>query len=66
MKCTTVKELFQDTAAYVDQEVTVAGWVRSNRGSKAFGFLVMSDGSCFQTLQIYIMTRWRILRRFQS
>ena len=52
MKCTTVKELFQDTAAYVDQEVTVAGWVRSNRGSKAFGFLVMSDGSCFQTLQI--------------
>ena len=52
MKCTTVKELFQDTAKYVDQEVTVAGWVRSNRGSKAFGFLVMSDGSCFQTLQI--------------
>ena len=52
MKCITVKELYQDTAKYLDQELTVAGWVRSNRGSKAFGFLVMSDGSCFQTLQI--------------
>ena len=52
MKCITVKELYQDTAKYLDQELTVAGWVRSNRGSKAFGFLVMSDGSCFQTIQI--------------
>ena len=52
MNCITVKELYLDTAKYADQEVTVAGWLRSNRGSKAFGFLVLSDGSCFQTLQI--------------
>ncbi len=52
MKCITVKELYRNTESYLDKEITVAGWVRSNRGSKAFGFLVMGDGSCFQTLQI--------------
>ena len=52
MKCITVKELYRDTESYLDKEITVAGWVRSNRGSKAFGFLVMGDGSYFQTLQI--------------
>ena len=52
MKCITVKELYRNTESYLNQEITVAGWLRSNRGSKAFGFLVMGDGSCFQTLQI--------------
>lgn len=52
MKCITVKELYRNTESYLDKEITVAGWLRSNRGSKAFGFLVMGDGSCFQTLQI--------------
>ena len=28
------------------------GWVRSLRDSKAFGFIVVSDGSFFETLQI--------------
>ena len=52
MKCITVKELYRNTESYLDKEITVAGWLRSNRGSKAFCFLVMGDGSCFQTLQI--------------
>ena len=49
---TEVKKLFEDTAAFAGKEITVGGWVRSNRDSKAVGFIVMSDGSCFQTLQI--------------
>ena len=52
MKLTTVKELFQNPDQYLDQEVTVGGWVRSLRDSKAFGFIVVSDGSCFNTLQV--------------
>ena len=47
----TVRELFQDPEAYFDKEVTVGGWLRSVRGSKNFGFLVLHDGTCFQTLQ---------------
>ena len=52
MNLTTVKELFKNPDRYLDQEITVGGWVRSLRDSKAFGFIVVSDGSCFQTLQV--------------
>ncbi len=48
----TVKELYQNPEAYAGQSVLVGGWVRSVRASKAFGFIVVSDGSCFQTLQV--------------
>jgi len=49
---TTVRELFKDTAAFVGKKVTVAGWVRSVRDSKSFGFMVVSDGSFYTTLQV--------------
>ena len=52
MKLTTVKEIYTDRETFLDQEVTVGGWVRSVRGSKAFGFIVLHDGSCFDTLQV--------------
>ncbi len=52
MKVTTVKELFQDSAGYAGKEITVSGWVRSIRASKTFGFLILHDGTCFQTLQV--------------
>ncbi len=48
----TVKELFENPASFAGKTVSVGGWVRSVRASKAFGFIVLSDGSCFQTLQI--------------
>ena len=52
MKLTTIKEIYTDRETFLDQEVTVGGWVRSVRGSKAFGFIVLHDGSCFDTLQV--------------
>ena len=52
MKLTTIRELYRDTEAYLDKEITVGGWVRSVRDSKSFGFLVLHDGSFFETLQI--------------
>ncbi len=51
MKLTTVRELFEKTDAYIGQTVSVGGWLRSVRDSKSFGFLVIHDGSCFNTLQ---------------
>ena len=52
MKLTTVRELYKNTESYLDQEVTVGGWVRSIRDSKTFGFIVVNDGSFFETLQV--------------
>ena len=52
MKFITVKELYKNSDAYLDKTIEAVGWVRSNRGSKAFGFLVISDGTYFSTLQV--------------
>ena len=40
MQLTTVKELFKEREKYLDKEITVGGWIRSIRDSKAFGFIV--------------------------
>lgn len=52
MKLTTIRDLYRDRESYLDQEITVGGWVRSVRDSKSFGFLVLHDGSFFDPLQI--------------
>ena len=52
MKLTTVREIYKEREKFLDQEVTVGGWVRSVRGSKSFGFIVLHDGTYFETLQV--------------
>ena len=37
---------------YLDKEISVGGWVRSVRGSKTFGFIVVNDGTFFEPLQV--------------
>ena len=51
-KLITVKELFKETEKYIDRKVAVGGWVRSIRDSKTFGFMVLHDGTYFNTLQV--------------
>ncbi len=48
----TVREIYKDTESYLEKEITVGGWVRSIRDSKTFGFLVLHDGTFFETLQV--------------
>jgi len=52
MKFTTVQEIYKNRDRYIDHEITVGGWVRSNRDSSQFGFLMISDGSFFDQLQV--------------
>ena len=52
LELTELKKIGADVSSYAGKKVTVGGWVRSNRDSKNIGFLTISDGSCFQTLQI--------------
>ncbi|MBO5283601.1 MAG: asparagine--tRNA ligase, partial [Lachnospiraceae bacterium] len=52
MNLTDIKELYRNTAAYAGKEVTIGGWVRNNRDSKNFGFLVINDGTFFEPLQV--------------
>ena len=52
MDLVTVRELYRNSSKYVDQKVKIGGWVRNLRDSKTFGFLVINDGTYFQTLQV--------------
>ena len=52
MDHTTVREIYRDRESFLDQQITVSGWVRSIRDSKTFGFLVLHDGTFFETLQV--------------
>lgn len=52
MKRTLIKELYSKRDEYANKTVTVGGWSRSIRDSKAFGFIDLYDGSCFNTLQV--------------
>ncbi|MCI8565426.1 MAG: asparagine--tRNA ligase [Lachnospiraceae bacterium] len=52
MNLIDIRDIYRNKETYLNQTVTVGGWVRSNRASKSFGFLVISDGTFFETLQI--------------
>ena len=52
MELTSVRQLFREKEQFAGQKVTVGGWVRSNRDSKNFGFLVVNDGTFFEPLQV--------------
>lgn len=47
-----IKKLFADADSYTEGLVTVCGWVKTIRDSKALGFIELNDGSCFKNLQI--------------
>lgn len=52
MEKVTIKDLYRSTEKYIDKTVEVAGWVRTVRDSKAFGFIELNDGSFFNNLQV--------------
>ncbi len=52
MELTNIRDLFRGQQQFADQQVTIGGWVRSNRKSKAFGFLMVNDGTFFEAVQI--------------
>lgn len=52
MNITQMKDIFKESHSLADSEVTVCGWVKSNRNSKTFGFLTLNDGTSFTPIQI--------------
>ncbi len=47
-----MKKIFRNPESFADQEVRVGGWVRNRRDSKTFGFIMLNDGTCFDSLQV--------------
>ena len=58
-KLTLLRSLWESPLAFGGKTVTVGGWARSIRDSRVFGFIDLSDGSCFRSVQV-VFERERI------
>ena len=52
MKDITVRDLFRRTEEFAGKDITVRGWIRTNRGSNKFGFIELNDGTFFKSVQV--------------
>ncbi len=52
MKSVLIKDIYRNTEKYSEQIITIEGWIRTLRASKAFGFIEVNDGSFFKNLQV--------------
>ena len=52
MKRDLIKDIYADMQAFGGKKVTLGGWVRNLRDSKAFGFIDLNDGSSFKSVQV--------------
>ncbi|MBQ8885987.1 MAG: asparagine--tRNA ligase [Clostridia bacterium] len=52
MERTKLKEISSSLAAFDGKSVTVCGWAKTIRDSKAFGFIELNDGSAFKNTQV--------------
>lgn len=54
MKYQLVRDIYRNTEEHIGKEVVVAGWIRTLRNSKNFGFIELNDGTFFKNIQIVI------------
>ena len=52
MNILQIKELYKNQQNYENRNITICGWVKSNRDSRSFGFLSVNDGTFFQPVQV--------------
>ena len=56
MEKLTIRNLYRNFEEFKDTNVTIEGWVRTLRASKAFGFIEVNDGSFFKNVQVVFDT----------
>ena len=47
-----VKQIYREKEKYEGCDVSISGWIRTLRSSKAFGFIEVNDGSFFKNIQV--------------
>ncbi len=52
MKRTLISDIYRNMNEFGGKEITLGGWIRSLRDSKAFGFIDLNDGSGFKGIQV--------------
>lgn len=54
MQITSIRKIHKNSSEFLNKEIKIAGWVRTSRSSKDFGFIEINDGSFFKGLQIVV------------
>ncbi len=49
-----IKDIYKNQKEYAQKEIEIAGWIRTIRSSKSFGFLELNDGTFFKNIQIVL------------
>ncbi len=52
MKRQLIREIYASPESFGGKSVTLGGWVRNLRDSKAYGFIDLNDGSYFKSIQV--------------
>ena len=53
---TKIKSIYGDIASYMEESVTIGGFVRTLRDNKSIAFIELNDGSCFKGVQVVFDT----------
>ena len=49
-----ISQIYHSFQDLTDKEIKVSGWVKSVRDVKSFGFIDLTDGTCFKSMQVVI------------
>ena len=52
MEKVVIRQLYRHLENHEGKKVQLTGWVRSNRAQKAFGFIMVNDGTFFHSVQV--------------
>ncbi|HYE83931.1 MAG TPA: asparagine--tRNA ligase [Clostridia bacterium] len=52
MSSIMIKQLYRNAGEYLNKNIKISGWVKTERTSKNFGFIELNDGSFFKNLQV--------------
>ncbi len=66
MNILQIKDLYKNQQNYENRNITICGWVKSNRDSRSFGFLSVNDGTFFQPVQVVYddtLSNYNIIRK---
>ena len=47
-----ISQIYHSFQDLTDKEIKVSGWVKSVRDVKSFGFIDLTDGTCFKSMQV--------------
>ena len=47
-----IRDLYKDYKNFIDKTIEINGWIKNHRKQAHFGFIDLTDGTSFKTLQV--------------